>query len=127
MNMMTQANLYSPEPLEDAPEEISRTVEDLAAGTAYQSEMPKLAGRFYADFVQEINEAKEAKEIELTQLVVGIYNSLFCFTIADSSSPSVTTMLDLSDSNTSATIDYTLLQKRPSISERLLENDLSNP
>ena len=71
MNMITQAELYSPEPLEDSPEEIARTVEDLAAGTPYQSEMPKLAGRFYTDFVQEVNEAKETMEIELTQLVVG--------------------------------------------------------
>ena len=71
MNLITAADPYDPEPLEDSPEEIARMVEEVAAGTAYQSEMSKLAGRWYSEFVQEVNEAKEAKEVELTQLMVG--------------------------------------------------------
>ena len=70
MNLITQADPYHPEPLEDSPDEIARMMEDVAAGTPYQSEMSKVAGRWYSEFVQEVNEAKEAKEVELTQLMV---------------------------------------------------------
>ena len=70
MNLITQADPYNPEPLEDSPDEIARMIEEVAAGTPYQSEMSRTAGRWYSEFVQEVNEAKEAKEIELTQLMV---------------------------------------------------------
>jgi hypothetical protein len=70
MNLITQADPYNPEPMEDSPDEIARAVEEAAAGTSYQAEMSKMAGRWYSDFVHEVNEAKEAKEIELTQLEV---------------------------------------------------------
>lgn len=70
MNLITQADPYSPEPMEDHPESIARMIEEAAVGTPYQSEMSELAGRWYSEFVQEVNEAKEAKEIELTQLRV---------------------------------------------------------
>jgi hypothetical protein len=70
MNLITQADPYNPEPLEDSPDEIARMVEEAAAGTPYQAEMSKMAGRWYSEFVHEVNEAKEAKDIELTQLMV---------------------------------------------------------
>jgi len=70
MNLITQADPYNPEPLEDSADEIARLVEEAASGTPYQTEMSKMAGRWYSEFVHEVNEAKEAKEIELTQLKV---------------------------------------------------------
>lgn len=70
MNLISQADPYNPEPLEDSPEEVARLIEESAAGTPYQAEMSKLAGRWYSEFVHEVNEAKEANEIQLTQLMV---------------------------------------------------------
>src|SRR5579871_3447153 len=70
MSLITQADPYNPEPMEDSPDEIARAVEEAAAGTPYQADMSKMAGRWYSEFVHEVNEAKEAKEIELTQLMV---------------------------------------------------------
>ena len=70
MNLITQADPYNPEPLEDSADEIARLVEEAASGTPYQTDMSKMAGRWYSEFVHEVNEAKIAKEIELTQLKV---------------------------------------------------------
>lgn len=70
MNLITQADPYNPEPLDDSPDEIARMVEEAASATPYQADMSKMAGRWYSEFVHEVNEAKEAKEIELTQLMV---------------------------------------------------------
>lgn len=70
MNLITHADPYLPEPLEDSPEEIARLAEQAASGTPYQSEMSSLAGKWYAEFVHEINDAKEAKELALIQLIV---------------------------------------------------------
>lgn len=70
MNLITQADPYNPEPLDDSPEAIVGLIEVAAAGTPYQSEMSSLAGKWYSEFIQEINQAKEARDIELTQLMV---------------------------------------------------------
>jgi Sds3-like len=70
MNLITQADPYNPEPLDDSPRAIAGLIDVAAAGTPYQSEMSSLAGKWYSEFVQEINEAKEARDIELTQLMV---------------------------------------------------------
>jgi hypothetical protein len=75
MNLITQADPYNPEPLEDSADEIARMVEEAASGTPYQAEMSKMAGRWYSEFVHEVNEAKEGKEIELTQLMVSTNTS----------------------------------------------------
>jgi Sds3-like len=72
MNLITQADPYSPEPLDDSPDAIAGLIGVAAAGTPYQSEMSSLAGKWYSEFVQEINQAKEARDIELTQLMVGL-------------------------------------------------------
>ena len=72
MNLIMQADPYNPEPLEDSPDEIAKLVEGAVAGNPYQAEVSSLAGRYYADFVQEVNEAKEAKDLELVQLMVRI-------------------------------------------------------
>lgn len=70
MNLITHADPYKPEPLEDSPDEIERISEQAASGTPYHSEMSALAGKWYAEFVREANDAKEAKEIALIQLSV---------------------------------------------------------
>ena len=70
MNLISQADPYDPEPLEDSPEEVARIAEVAASGTPYQSQMSSLAGKWYAEFVHEVNDAKEAKELALIQLVV---------------------------------------------------------
>ena len=70
MSLISQADPYEPEPLEDSPEEVARIAELAVSGTPYQSQMSSLAGKWYAEFVHEINDAKEAKEIALIQLVV---------------------------------------------------------
>ena len=68
MNLVTSADPYRPEPLEDAPEEIAQLVAHQASGTPYQSEMSSSAGKWYTDFVHEVNDAKEAKELALIEL-----------------------------------------------------------
>ena len=70
MNLITQADPYQPEPLDDSPSTIAGLIEVAAVGTPYQSEMSSLAGKWYSEFIQEINEAKEARDVELTQLMV---------------------------------------------------------
>ena len=70
MNLITHADPYMPEPIEDSPEEVARLAEQAASGTPYQSEMSSLAGKWYVEFVHEVNEAKEAKELALIQLAV---------------------------------------------------------
>lgn len=68
MNLVTSADPYKPEPLEDSPDEIAQLVANQASGTPYQSEMSSSAGRWYTDFVHEVNDAKEAKELALIEL-----------------------------------------------------------
>ncbi len=70
MNLITNADPYMPEPMEDSPEEIARISEQAASGTPYQSEMSALAGKWYSEFVNEVNDSKEAKELALIQLAV---------------------------------------------------------
>lgn len=70
MNLIIQCDPYEPSLLEDTPEEIDRLVEATAANTPYQNELSSLAGKWYAEFVHEVNAAKEQKEIELIQLMV---------------------------------------------------------
>ena len=70
MNLITQADPYNPEPLDDSPTAIAELVETAAEGTQFQPEMSSLCGRWYSEFVQEVNDAKEERDIELTQLFV---------------------------------------------------------
>ncbi|KKY22141.1 putative deacetylase complex subunit [Phaeomoniella chlamydospora] len=70
MMLITQADPYQPEPMDDSPEGIARQVEEAAAGTPYQQDMSPHAGKWYSKFVQEVNQAKEVRDIELSQLVV---------------------------------------------------------
>lgn len=77
MSLISQADPYDPEPLEDSPEEVARIAELAASGTPYQSQMSSLAGKWYAEFVHEVNDAKEAKELALIQLMVCYLRSCY--------------------------------------------------
>lgn len=70
MNLVVQADPYGPEPLKDGPQDIADLVQQHASGTPYQSEMSSLAGRWYTEFVHEVNDAKEARELALIELHV---------------------------------------------------------
>lgn len=70
MNLIQQADPYLLEPLDQSPEEITKQIEATSAGNPFAAEMSNLAGRWYAEFVYEVNEAKEAKELALINLAV---------------------------------------------------------
>lgn len=70
MNLISQVDPYEPEPLDDSPEEIAKVAELTASGTPYQSQMSALAGKWYSQFVDEINDAKDTKEDGLIKLMV---------------------------------------------------------
>jgi hypothetical protein len=70
MNMITHSDPYLPVSIDDSPEEISRIAEQAASGTPYQSELSQTAGRWYSEFVREINMAKEGKELALSDVTV---------------------------------------------------------
>ena len=70
MNMITHSDPYLAELIEDSPEELLRMAEQAASGTPYQSELSSLAGKWYADFVHEVNSAKEDKELALINITV---------------------------------------------------------
>jgi hypothetical protein len=70
MNMITHADPYIPDSIDDSPEEVSRFAERAALGTPYQSELSQSAGRWYAEFVREVNAAKEGKELALSDITV---------------------------------------------------------
>jgi hypothetical protein len=77
MSLISQADPYSPDPLDDSPDEIARVAELAASATPYQSQMSSLAGKWYAEFVHEVNDAKEAKEVAIIQLMASFqYTSL---------------------------------------------------
>ena len=77
MSLISQADPYDPEPLEESPEEVARIAELAASGTPYQSQMSSLAGKWYAEFVHEVNDAKEAKELALIQLMVSFHSKMY--------------------------------------------------
>ena len=70
MNLITHANPYEPEPLDDSPDAVSQLVDIAAATAPYQANLSSLAGKWYSEFVQEVNQAKETRDVELTQLMV---------------------------------------------------------
>lgn len=108
MNLIAQADPYNPESLEDAPEEMARIAEMAGAGTPYQHEMSALAGRWYSSFVQEINETKEAAEIEMIRLKVNFLARRFYSSALQLTSLNRESMKSvLHDSNTNAIIDST--------------------
>lgn len=76
MNLIQQADPYQPENLEDSAEEIAKQIEATSAGNPFAAEMSSLAGRWYSEFVYEINDAKEAKELALINLSVSAQSAM---------------------------------------------------
>lgn len=68
MALIAAAPPYTTEPLNDAPDQVARLVEQVTAG----GQLPHdgLTGRWYSRFVQEINRAKEERDTELALLMV---------------------------------------------------------
>jgi hypothetical protein len=80
LQLITHADPYNPEPIDDSPEEIARVVEQ-ASGTAYQPDVSSLAGKWYAEFIHEVNDAKEAKEMALINIAVcALLSATICAT-----------------------------------------------
>ena len=70
MNLIQHADPYQPESLEDSAEEIAKQIEATSAGNPFAADMSSLAGRWYSEFIYEINEAKEEKDLALINLAV---------------------------------------------------------
>lgn len=69
MALISNSQLYDTEPLSDSPEMISELVEKLsAAGHLVAETIP--SGKWYANFVQEMNQMKEERDLELAVLMV---------------------------------------------------------
>ncbi|KAL9111620.1 MAG: hypothetical protein Q9227_003893 [Pyrenula ochraceoflavens] len=68
MAIVQRADIYQPEPIDDSPDEIRNLLESSAAGTPFQGEVSS-AGRWYNEFVRQVNEAKEEREIELVRVL----------------------------------------------------------
>ena len=68
--LITQADPYQPEPVDDSPEGIARQIDTTMQGSSYPNEVSPHAGKWYSKFVQEVNQAKEVRDIELSQLMV---------------------------------------------------------
>ncbi|EEH08490.1 conserved hypothetical protein [Histoplasma capsulatum G186AR] len=68
MALISNSQLYDTEPLSDSPEMISELVEKLsAAGHLVAETIP--SGKWYANFVQEMNQMKEERDLELAVLM----------------------------------------------------------
>lgn len=70
LNLVMQADPYSPDFMEDSGEGVARTIDSFTQRHAYPPEVSGLAGYWYSNFVLQVNEAKEDKERELTMLMV---------------------------------------------------------
>ncbi|KAK2745574.1 hypothetical protein FQN57_003699 [Myotisia sp. PD_48] len=65
MALISNAQLYDDWPISDAPEDVSRQIQQLAASGQIASET-LISGRWYSNFIQEINRTKEERDSELT-------------------------------------------------------------
>ncbi|KAJ5240062.1 hypothetical protein N7468_004681 [Penicillium chermesinum] len=76
MTLINNANPYLPGPMPDSWEEISGLIEDTVGGGNFAREMASLSGSWYAKFVQEVNNIKEAKDSDLAAAMVRHRDSL---------------------------------------------------
>ena len=75
VHLITRANPYQDRPLEDDPEEIDQVVYGMIgnvipAGPVAEDDFVAGAGRLYTEFVHEINNAMEERDVNLTLLAV---------------------------------------------------------
>jgi hypothetical protein len=76
MALIANSDLYGTTPLSDSPEDIAKFIDELAAsGQLVPEAVP--SGRWYAKFVQEVNQTKEERDAELAILMVCWLYSLF--------------------------------------------------
>lgn len=69
MNLIADVDPYQPDLIPDSAEDMIRAVDQKHP---YQSELSPLAGKWYGTFVQEVNQAKEAKELSMIAVVVSL-------------------------------------------------------
>lgn len=82
MALIANARPYGLEPLNDAPEEIARLVEQVSSMNQLTPDAA-IAGKWYSRFLQEINQTKEEKDAELAALMVGSLTDVYtCFVVA---------------------------------------------
>ncbi len=77
VHLITRANPYQDRPLEDDPEEIDTVVYGMIgnvipAGPVAEDDFVAGAGRLYTEFVHDINNAMEERDVNLTLLAVGM-------------------------------------------------------
>jgi hypothetical protein len=81
IGLILRADPYKNKPLEDDPDEISNLIQNAVAGSAAAAGKPipdpiaegdfvSDAGKFYTEFVHEVNNAMEERDINLTLLQV---------------------------------------------------------
>ncbi|PGH11997.1 hypothetical protein AJ79_04506 [Helicocarpus griseus UAMH5409] len=68
MTLISNSQLYDTEPLSDSPEAIAKLVEQLSA-TGHLAPETIPSGKWYANFVQEMNQTKEERDLELAVLM----------------------------------------------------------
>ncbi|OJJ44318.1 hypothetical protein ASPZODRAFT_153782 [Penicilliopsis zonata CBS 506.65] len=69
MTLLNNADPYDPGPLPDDADEIAALIENTVGGGKFAREMAGLAGMWYSRFVQEVNQAKEDRDTDLTMLM----------------------------------------------------------
>lgn len=72
MNLIMEANAHGDAPLRNAPEEIEKLVEDnvRSGRKSFGPIAPPRAGRIYADFSKEVNDAMEDRDAALATHMV---------------------------------------------------------
>ncbi|KAK2739245.1 hypothetical protein FQN55_009525 [Onygenales sp. PD_40] len=68
MTLISNSQLYDTEPLSDSPEDIQKLVEQISA-TGHMAPEAIPSGKWYARFVQEVNQTKEERDTELTVIM----------------------------------------------------------
>ncbi|KAI9791222.1 MAG: hypothetical protein M1816_004214 [Peltula sp. TS41687] len=71
MTLITRADPYQQQPLEDSPDEITALIDGLISGNPHPpatGELANLSGMRYARFVQNVNSALEERDAKLTTL-----------------------------------------------------------
>lgn len=72
MTLINNADPYQTDMLQDSSEDIAQLIEETVGGGKFAKEMASLSGTWYSKFVQEVNNVKEQKDSDLTQVMVRI-------------------------------------------------------
>ena len=72
MTLINNADPYQTGMLQDSSEDIAQLIEETVGGGKFAKEMASLSGTWYSKFVQEVNNVKEQKDSDLTQVMVRI-------------------------------------------------------